>query len=128
MKHPDRFEWIARMMDEPGYDGLLFGEISAITQINRFGNALDTLLTRDDWHHRLLNGSDYPLPGILPLFSLQQLQRNGFIRRQEAEVLSEIRDYHPLLFDFVLKRTLRFEEKAFDPAVFQTREKLLARR
>lgn len=119
------FELFARMMDEPGYEGLLFGEISAITQINRFGNALETLLKRDDWHHRLLNGSDYPLPGILPLFSLQQLERNGFIRRQEAEVLSRIRDYHPLLFDFVLKRTLRFEGKSFDPAVFHTRDKFV---
>ena len=23
------------------------------------------------WHHRLLNGSDYPLPGVMPVFSMQ---------------------------------------------------------
>ena len=116
------FELFSRMMDEPRYEGLLYGEISAVTQINRFGNALETLLRRDDWHPRLLNGSDYPLPGILPLFSLQQLQRHGFIRKDQADVLSEIRNYNPLLFDFVLKRTLRFDNKSFGASPFLSRD------
>ena len=110
------------MMDEPAYEGLLFGEIAAVTQINRFGNALESLLQRSDWHSRLLNGSDYPLPGILPLFSLQQLTRSGFIGRGQAEVLSDIRGYNPLLFDFVLKRTLRFNGNSFAADPFHTRD------
>ena len=57
-------------MDEPRYEGLLFGDISAMTQLNRIGPALDTVLERDDWHDRLINGSDYPLPGVFPLFSV----------------------------------------------------------
>ena len=116
------FELFARMMDEPRYEGLLFGEISAVTQINRFGNALQSLLLRDDWHQRLLNGSDYPLPGILPLFSLQQLQRNGFIGKGQAKILSQIRNYNPLLFDFVLKRTLRSGGRSFGTSPFHTRD------
>ena len=32
--------------------------------------SIATLLARRDWHPRLLNGSDYPLPGVLPLISL----------------------------------------------------------
>jgi len=115
------FELFSRMMDEPGYDGLLFGEISAVTQVNRVDNALETLLLRDDWHPRLLNGSDYPLPGILPLFSLKLLERRGFLRKNESEVLSTIRDYNPLLFDFVLKRTLRLNGKSLGVEPFQTR-------
>ena len=115
------FELFSRMLDEPAYEGLLYGEISAVTQINRMGNALETLLRRDDWHPRLLNGSDYPLPGILPLFSLQQMERRGYIQPDEAETLSAIRNYNPLLFDFVLKRALRFAGKSFGPAPFQTR-------
>ena len=115
------FELFGRMMDEPGYDGLLFGEISAVTQINRVDNALETLLMRDDWHARLLNGSDYPLPGILPLFSLKLLERRGLLRKNESEVLSAIRDYNPLLFDFVLKRTLRLNGKSLGIETFQTR-------
>ena len=115
------FELFTRMMDESPYEGLLFGDISAVTQVNRVSNALEALVLRDDWHPRLLNGSDYPLPGILPLFSLQQLERGGFIRKNEAEVLSVIRNYNPLLFDFVLKRTLRVDGKGFGPEPFQTR-------
>ncbi len=115
------FELFSRMMDEPRYEGLLFGDISSVTQVNRVGNALEALLNRDDWHPRLLNGSDYPLPGILPLFSLQQLERGGFIEKNDAEVLSAIRDYNPLIFDFVLKRTLRAGGKSFSPTLFQTK-------
>ena len=115
------FELFSRMMDEPRYEGLLFGDISAVTQVNRVGNALEALVIRDDWHPRLLNGSDYPLPGILPLFSLQHLERSNFIQKNEAEVLSAIRDYNPLLFDFVLKRTLRVDGKSFGPSPFQTK-------
>jgi predicted TIM-barrel fold metal-dependent hydrolase len=115
------FELFTRMMDESRYEGLLFGDISAVTQVNRVSNALNELVLRDDWHPRLLNGSDYPLPGILPLFSLQQLERGGFMRKNEAEVLSAIRNYNPLLFDFVLKRTLRVEGKSFGSEPFQTR-------
>ena len=116
------FELFSRLMDEPGYEGLLYGEISAVTQINRTGNALDALLRREHWHPRLLNGSDYPLPGILPLFSLQQLERGGYIQTDEAETLSAIRSYNPLLFDFVLKRTLRIDGKSFGLEPFQTRD------
>jgi mannonate dehydratase len=116
------FELFSRMMDEARYEGLLYGEISAVTQINRVNNALEALLRRDDWHPRLLNGSDYPLPGILPLFSLRQLERSGYIRADEAETLSAIRNYNPLLFDFVLKRTLRVDGKSFGPEPFQTRD------
>ena len=71
---------------------------------------------------RLLNGSDYPLPGILPLFSLKQMVRHDYITEPEAEVLSAVRDHNPLLFDFVLKRTLRVDQKGFNTAPFQTRE------
>jgi mannonate dehydratase len=73
-----------------------------------------------------VNGSDYPLPGILPLFSLQQLERNGFIHSDEAKVLSKIRHYSPLLFDFVLKRTISTAGKTFDNRIFQSREFFLA--
>jgi mannonate dehydratase len=115
------FELFSRLMDEPQYEGLLFGEISAVTQINRVDNVLADLLNRSEWHSRLLNGSDYPLPGILPLFSLKLLQRRGFIRKDQADVLSSIRDYNPLLFDFVLKRTLSLNGNSLGIEPFQAR-------
>jgi len=120
------FELFARMMREHRYEGLLFGDLSAITQINRVGPALETVIKTDEWQARLLNGSDYPLPGILPLFSLKQLIRRGYITKPEADALSTIRHHNPLLFDFALKRTLRIDQKAFNSAPFQTREFFLS--
>jgi mannonate dehydratase len=100
---------------------LLYGEISAITQVNRMGPALTTLIERTDWQARLVNGSDYPLPGVMPLFSLRRLVAEGYLPAAAAPVLSEIRRYNPLLFDFVLKRHLRAGTKRFAPGVFESR-------
>jgi mannonate dehydratase len=120
------FELFARMMLESRYEGLLFGDLSAITQVNRAGPALETVIKNDEWQSRLLNGSDYPLPGILPLFSLKQMVRRSYVTQAEADVLSAIRRHNPLLFDFVLKRTLRIDQKAFSTAPFQTKEFFLS--
>ena len=120
------FELFARMMGEHRYEGLLYGDLSAITQINRVGPALETVIEHDEWQSRLLNGSDYPLPGILPLFSLKQMVGRGYITQADADVLSDIRRHNPLLFDFVLKRTLRIGQKAFSTAVFHTKEFFLS--
>ena len=115
------FELFARMMDESRYEGLLYGDVSAMTQLNRIGPALDTVLERDDWHHRLLNGSDYPLPGVFPLFSMTTMENHGYIDNKEAETLRAIRPHNPLLFDFLLTRTIRHGGKRFAPSVFETR-------
>lgn len=115
------FELFARLMDEPRYHGLVYGDISAITQVNR-ASVLNVLLERTHWHARLLNGSDYPLPGVMPLFSLKQLVSYGYINNDEAATLSAVRQHNPLLFDFILKRSLRLNDKRFSAAVFETRE------
>lgn len=115
------FALFARLMDEPRYEGKLYGEISAMTQSNRLGAPLDTLLQRSEWHSRLLNGSDYPLPAVMPIFSLRRMHARGYLSEADAAVLSELRRYNALLFDFVLKRTLALDGKRFAPAVFQTR-------
>lgn len=115
------FELFARMMDEPRYENLLFGDISAMTQSNRIGPALDTVLERSDWHPRLMNGSDYPLPGVFPLFSVSTMVDRGYIDTRQAETVRALRPHNPLLFDFVLKRALRYGGKGFAPVVFETR-------
>ena len=43
-------------------------------------------------------------------------------KEPEAEVLSAIRRHNPLMFDFVLKRTLRVGGTGFGTAPFQTRD------
>jgi uncharacterized protein len=118
----ESFALFARLMDEARYGKtLLYGDLSAVTQQNRAGPALATLIERSDWHPRLLNGSDYPLPGIMPLYSMSGLTQLGLIEPRLAPVLTAIREYNPLLFDFVLKRHLRSGGKSFSRVVFETR-------
>jgi hypothetical protein len=96
-----------RLMNEKRYEGLLFGDISAMTQFNRAGRPLATVLERGELHERLINGSDYPLPAMNILIRTQPLVKAGYINSDERDSLNEIYDYNPLLFDFVLKRTIR---------------------
>lgn len=97
------------------------GDISAMTQVNRAGPALARVVEEQGWHARLLNGSDYPLPGVMPIFSVDYLVSLGMIEASAAGVLREIRLHNPLLFDFVLKRHLRSDGKALAARVFETR-------
>lgn len=115
------FDLFTRLMGETAYQHRLFGEISAITQANRAGPMLELLLRHAEWHPRLVNGSDYPLPGIIPLYSLRRLVEQGVLTEATAKFVSEIRRYNPLLFDFVLKRSLAKENYRFAPVVFESR-------
>jgi mannonate dehydratase len=117
----DSFGLFARLMDDPVYGPKLHGDISAMTQLNRAGPSLLTALSRTDWHERLLNGSDYPLPGVMPLFSVDYMVALGLIPRSAAPTLSAIRRHNPLLFDFVLKRQLRHQGAGLTPGIFETR-------
>lgn len=117
----DSFELFARLMDDSKYGPRLHGDLSAITQVNRAGPALKRVIERGDWHGRLLNGSDYPLPGLMPIFSVDYLVSLGLVRGAAAPVLKEIREHNPLLFDFVLKRHLRSGVAALPAKVFETR-------
>ena len=115
------FQLFARLMEEPRYETNLYGDISAMTQLNRVGPALQSVIVRDDWHHRLVNGSDYPLPGVMPLFSVKQMHESGYLGASKVTAISELRQHNPLLFDFVLKRHLRWQGKAFSPIVFESK-------
>jgi len=101
------FDLFLRLMDEKRYEGLVFGEISAMTQFNRIGKPLQAILEREDLHERLVNGSDYPLPAVNILIRTKPLVKQGYLTDSEGACLKEIYDYNPLLFDFVLKRTLK---------------------
>ncbi len=106
-KKVSNFDLFIRLMNEKKYEGLLFGEISAMTLFNRSGSSLTTILKRTDLHHRLVNGSDYPLPAINFIISTKSLMDDGYITKEERQSLNEIYNYNPLLFDFVLKRTIK---------------------
>lgn len=121
----DNFDLFLRLMDEKRYEGLVFGEISAMTQFNR-STKLRTLLAREDLHERLVNGSDYPLPAVNLLIRMRPLVKQGYINTDEADSLKQIYDFNPLLFDFVLKRTLTLPatSKRFPPSIFMTNTSL----
>lgn len=117
----DSFSLFGRLMDDRRFEGRVFGDLSAMTQLNRAGPALATVIERADWHPRLLNGSDYPLPGIMPLYSVDYMVELKYIEPVMAPVLSAIRRHNPLLFDFVLKRHLTVNGKRLAASVFETR-------
>jgi predicted TIM-barrel fold metal-dependent hydrolase len=126
-KQVSNFDLFLRLMDEKRYEGLVFGELSAMTQFNRSGN-LRTMLAREDLHERLVNGSDYPLPAVNLLIRTRPLVKQGYINSSEAGSLKEIYDFNPLLFDFVLKRTLKLPgtSRSFPAAIFMTNSALNA--
>ena len=117
----DSFALFSRLMEEKRYEKKLFGDLAAMTQWNRAGPALVQVIEREDWHPRLLNGSDYPLPGVLPLYSIDFLQSLGLIEASAKPILRVVREHNPLLFDFLLKRHLRSHGKALPRGVFETR-------
>jgi len=131
LDHPDRpltdnFDLFMRLMAERRYEGLVFGEISAMTQFNRLGKPLSTILRREDLHERLVNGSDYPLPAVNILIRTKPLVKYGYLTESERQQLKEIYHFNPLLFDFVLKRTIKVPgtNKRLPSSVFKTNTEL----
>jgi predicted TIM-barrel fold metal-dependent hydrolase len=112
-----------RMMDDPRWNGLLYGDISAATQSNRIPEPLVTMMRRKDLHPRLVNGSDYPLPAVNIVIRTKKLQSLGMLTADERDALNELYDVDPIVFDYALKRTIRVTdedgtEHRFSPSVF----------
>ena len=120
--HVPSFSLFSRLMADPQYKHHLFADISAITLRNRSPDTVRSIIDHQDWHGRLLNGSDYPLPGVVPLFSLGKLAKAGLLDGDVVPVLEEIQNYNPLLFDFVLKRQLRSGKLKLSNNIFHTRD------
>lgn len=125
LDHPDRprvpgLDLFLRLMDEERYEGLLFGELSAITNRNRPRRVIDELMRRRDLHARFVNGSDWPLPAIDVLIEIDRYVRWGFLEASALAPLREIYRANPLSFDLALKRALRHPETGagFEPEAF----------
>lgn len=113
------FDLFARMMEQADYQSLLYGDISATTLINHAW-VLPALIERQHWHTRLVNGSDYPLPGIMPLTNINTLIAKGWLDESHKPFLLSIKNHHPLLYDFALKRLIRINHQSFAKQVFET--------
>ena len=118
------FDLFLRLAGEKQYEANLFGDVSALTLVNRCGGALRTLLAAEDLHPRLVDGTDYPLPAIDVLVSTWLLARRGFLAPGTRPLVNEIFRANPLLFDYVLKRRLEVSGEGrthrFSPIVFDT--------
>jgi predicted TIM-barrel fold metal-dependent hydrolase len=121
-KRIPNFDLFMRLMEDKRYEGLVFADISAMTQFNRIGKPLKTILNREDLQERLVNGSDYPLPAINVLVRTTPLVKQGYLTPEERLYLKEIYDFNPLLFDFALKRSLKLPgtQKRLPASVFMT--------
>jgi mannonate dehydratase len=103
------FDLFMGLFRDPRYEGLLFGDLAAATLVNRAGRPLRELLAAPDLHHRLINGSDYPLPAFGVMIRTGRMVRQGLLLEEEAQAIDEIQRSNPLLADLVLKRCLRLE-------------------
>ncbi|MFS9669910.1 hypothetical protein, partial [Klebsiella pneumoniae] len=72
------------------------GDVSVVMQANRRPEVARTLFTREDWHPRLLHGSDYPLPGIPAAVRLPALVSAGLLDAADAPGLAQLREHNPL--------------------------------
>ena len=124
-KEMESFDLFLRLMSDADYEDNLFADISAMIQFNRSGRPLRETMMARELHPRLLNGSDYPLPAINPLVSTRWLETRGYLSRTDREKCNAVFQANPLLFDFVTKRALRWEENGtvhrFSDEVFETR-------
>lgn len=121
------FELFVRLMGEQAGGTRLWGDLSAITLRNRDPLVVRELVERTEWHARLVHGSDWPLPAIRLMTDLERLQAAGLLQAGDLPPLRELYAYHPLLFDLVLKRSLRGRSgQRFADAVFHARPEIQA--
>ncbi len=120
------FDLLVRLLEEPKYEHLLFADTACLTFFNHLQEPLRKLLERPDLHHRFVHGSDYPFPAVNLALRTSRLAAAGFITREERRLLNEIYNYNPLLFDFVVKRTVKHPEtgQRLSTAVFEVPSQL----
>lgn len=113
------FDLFERLMASKAFEGRLFGDVSALPQTNRL-EFLPRVVKHGDWAGRLVNGSDYPLPGVFPLFSVDAMVERGWLDESVGTHLKQVRQGNPMLFDFLLKRHLRIDGQSFSNATFES--------
>lgn len=115
------FSLFRRLMDEQRGSPRLVADISAVFQRNRTPEVWRHVVGHEAWHGRLIHGSDYPLPGLMPLFAPRQLVAAGLLDEPLVAPLVRLRGHNPLLFDLALKRHLRLGRTRLPASVFEAR-------
>lgn len=111
------------LMSNSKYENLLYADVSAIIGRRRM-SALHDILARPEIHHRLVYGSDYPVPAVGIVVSTAGLQSEGFITEEERMILDEIRPYNALLFSLCVIRLVKKDGLGFPESIFE-RPKIL---
>jgi len=113
------FERFLEMMRVDAYRGRLFGEISVLPYVGT-QDKMAVLFADQNLRCRLLDGSDYPTTALnlVRRLSADLFEANGPLHwsasedtntlRARRDALDAIRLQNPVLYDFVLKRSLRF--------------------
>jgi hypothetical protein len=73
-----------------------------------------------------VNESDYPLPAINVLIRTGAMVKQGYLTPDERACLNELYHYNPLLFDLVLKRTIKIPgtERRLPASIFMMNSSL----
>lgn len=121
--HPEvaSYRLCLRLLDDPRYRGLVFASLSGLFYDNRPLAALSALLQRPDLADRLVYASDYPFSAEAKRVHLNRFVRGGYLSAEQARLLHKIYGFNPLLFNFVLARTVHLPhtDVGFQPAVFR---------
>jgi mannonate dehydratase len=118
------FDLFMRLFTDPQYEANLLADISTLAHVHRGPRPLKELLKAPELHGRLLYGSDYPLPALRFLIVPGKLQLAGLLDDDDRRYCDRLFDVNPLLFDFAVARSLRWEEGGrtyrFSPIVFES--------
>lgn len=111
-------------MSERTFEPLLLADASAVFPDNRRAAVWRRIVSESAWRPRLVHGSDYPLPEGGPLYNLEALSYAKVRDAALVPTFQSIRRRNVLLFDFVLKRQLRFGAATLASSVFMARHTL----
>ena len=120
----ESFDLFLRLFSDERYEESLFADISTLAHVHHDLGPLRTLLESPELHHRLVYGSDYPLPALRFMVSPSKLQLGGLLDPDDRRMCNDIFETNPLLFDFAVNRSLRLigdgKVHRFSDRVFET--------
>lgn len=106
------FELLKRLFDEPAYQNLIYSDISALECFRRVETLVKVLADAELLEsNKLVHGTDYPVPALNVAVHTNQLVRLKLITASQREIANECYRANPMLFDVVLKRMIRGDQK-----------------
>eukprot|EP01064_Diplonema_japonicum_P030951 TRINITY_DN5399_c0_g1_i1.p1 TRINITY_DN5399_c0_g1~~TRINITY_DN5399_c0_g1_i1.p1 ORF type:complete len:605 (+),score=156.30 TRINITY_DN5399_c0_g1_i1:269-1816(+) len=98
------FDLFLRLMRDVKYENLLFADISALTCFKRLPYFVK-VLDQANIHHRLIYGSDYPVPCTPMVVQFGKMEEAGLLTASEAQILEHhIKKANPVLANFIAMR------------------------